>query len=45
MSSKSARIDLEKKLGKSVISNENVLDYQYIEDRIPIEEDSKTPKE
>ena len=26
---KVARDDLEKKLGKSVLSNENVLDYQY----------------
>ena len=30
---KVARDDLEKKLGKSVISNKNALNYKYLEDK------------
>lgn len=44
MPSKTACTDLKSKLGKSIISNENVLNYQYAKDSILIE-DSKIIKE
>ena len=34
---KVAREDLEKKLGKSVITNENMLNYKYIDNKEKIE--------
>lgn len=38
---KVARDDIEKKLGKTVISNKNSLDYQYLEENTKITNSNK----